>query len=143
MSHQLLSLGIAVGILIPNLVLAEQVIIQQGSTSATAVGNNNYAGSSVHQSATQNQDANPNAYLNEQGQLSIQQGTSSAAAIGNHNTVISNIAQDSIQNQQGNYSDRHNQTAIQNAVDNSAAVGNGNSIINSTGQYNRQTQWSY
>ena len=45
MLHKLLSLGIAAGILIPNVVLAEQVIIQQGSTSATAIGNNNHVGS--------------------------------------------------------------------------------------------------
>ena len=143
MSSKLLSLGIAAGILIPNAVLAEQVIIQQGSSNATAIGNHNYARSSVHQSATQNQSANPNAYLNGQGQVSIQQGDSNAAAIGNNNAVVGNIEQNSVQNQNGNYSDRHNQSAVQDATDNAAAVGNDNRIINNTRQYNLQNQWSY
>ena len=143
MSHKLLSLGIAAGILVPNVVLAEQVIIQQGSTSATAIGNHNYAASSVNQSSVQNQAVNPNTYINEQGQVSIQQGNSNAAAVGNNNTVTSNITQDSVQYQQGNYSDHHNQTAVQNATDNSTAIGDRNRIINTTGQYNLQNQWSY
>jgi hypothetical protein len=136
MSHKILSLGIAFSILIPNVVLAEQVIIQQGSTSATAVGNNNYAASSVHQAATQNQNAN----VNDPNQIAIQQGQSNTAAIGQNNAVISNIEQNSVQNQSG---DPNNQLGIQSATDNAAAIGNNNTIINNTGQYNLQNQWSY
>lgn len=145
MSHKILSIGIATASLffIPHLVRAEQVIIQQGSTSATAVGNNNFAASSVHQSATQNQYANPNAYVNEQGQVTVQQGHSNAAAIGQNNTVVNNIDQNSVQNQYGNYGDPNNQLAVQNATGNSAAIGENNLIINNTGQYNQQNQWSY
>jgi hypothetical protein len=135
MSHKILSLGIAFSILIPNAVLAEQVIIQQGSTSATAVGNNNYAASSVHQAATQNQNTN----VNDPGQLAIQQGESNTAAIGQNNAVISNIDQNSVQNQSGST----DQLGVQSATDNAAAIGNSNTIINSTGQYNLQNQWSY
>ncbi|HEY9771020.1 MAG TPA: hypothetical protein V6C71_21420 [Coleofasciculaceae cyanobacterium] len=143
MSKQLLSLSIVASILIPNIVLAEQVVVQQGSTNATAIGNHNFAASSVEQSATQNQSANPNAYINEQGQTVVQQGQSSAAAVGQDNVVISEIEQNSVQNQSGNYGDPNNQQAIQNATDNAAAIGQQNTIINTTGQYNLQNQWSY
>lgn len=143
MSRKLLSLGIATGILIPNVVLAEQVVIQQGRASATAVGNHNYADSSVHQSSTQNQHVNPNGCVNEQGQISVQQGYSNSAAVGNNNAVISNIKQNSSQDQYGNYRDPYHQSGMQNATDNATAVGNNNRIINNTRQYNRQNQWSY
>ncbi|MGD1918747.1 MAG: hypothetical protein ACFCAD_07565 [Pleurocapsa sp.] len=143
MSRKLLSLGIAAGILIPNIVLAEQVVIQQGSSNATAVGDRNYAGSSIHQSSTQNQHAKPDAYVNEQRQSSIQQGYSNSAAEGNNNEVVSNIEQNSLQDQDGNYRDSHHQSGIQNATDNATAVGNNNRITNHTRQYNRQNQWSY
>lgn len=136
MSHKILSLGIAFSVLVPNVVLAEQVIIQQGSTSATAIGNNNYAASSVDQAATQNQ----NASVNDPNQTAIQLGQSNTAAIGENNAVISNIDQNSVQNQAG---DPNNQLAVQSATDNAAAIGNSNTIINSTGQYNLQNQWSY
>ncbi len=38
MYRQILSLGIAAGILIPNIILAQEVVIQPDSTSATTVG---------------------------------------------------------------------------------------------------------
>ena len=142
MSKQLLSLSILASILIPNVVLAGQ-IVQQGSSSATAIGNNNFAASSVKQSATQNQSANPNAYVNEQGQTIVQKEHSSAAAVGQDNVVISEIEQNSVQNQYGNYGDPSNQHAVQNATNNAAAIGQQNTIINTTGQYNLQNQWSY
>lgn len=50
MSDKLLFLSVVVGIVIPNAVLAE-VVIQQAGSSAAAIGNNNLAASSVHQSA--------------------------------------------------------------------------------------------
>ena len=42
MSHKLLSLGIAVGILIPNVVLAEQAAIEQGNSIVTTIAHNKY-----------------------------------------------------------------------------------------------------
>ena len=143
MSRTLLFLVAVASILIPNTVLAQQVVIQQGSTSATAVGDNNFAAGRVHQSAEQNQHANPNAYVNEQGQVIEQNGQSSAAAVGQGNVVISDIEQNSVQNQHGNYGDPTQQLGVQSATDNAAAVGQNNTIVNTTGQYNLQNQWSY
>ena len=60
MFDKLLSLGITAGIFLPNVVLAEQIIIQQVSVNDPTFGNHNYAGVSVHQSSTQNRHANPN-----------------------------------------------------------------------------------
>ncbi|MGL5078225.1 MAG: hypothetical protein ACRDBG_20700, partial [Waterburya sp.] len=91
---------------------------------------------SVHQAATQNQ----NASVSDPNQTAIQQGQSNTAAIGQNNVVISNIEQNSVQNQAG---DPNNQLAVQSATDNAAAIGSNNTIINSTGQYNLQNQWSY
>ena len=139
MSNKLLFLSVVVGILIPNAVLAE-VVIQQAGSSATAIGNNNFAASSVNQSASQNQFANPNGYVDGSRQVTVQQAQSNAAAIGQNNVVVSDIEQHSVQNQYGSNSQ---QQAIQNAINNAAAIGQNNTIINSTGQYNLQNQWSY
>ncbi|WP_019506023.1 hypothetical protein [Pleurocapsa sp. PCC 7319] len=141
MSKKFLSIGIAAAtiLLIPNVVRANQVVIQHGSSSATAVGNNNFAASGVHQSAVQNQHGNPNG----SGQMVIQGGHSNAAAIGQNNAVINHIDQASVQNQHGNYGTPQNQLAVQQATGNSAAIGENNLIINGTGQYNLQNQWSY
>ena len=143
MYRKLLSLGITAGIFIPNVVLAEQVITQRGSTSATAIGNHNYAGSTVHQSANQNQHANPNTYINQQRQANNQKGYSSSTARGNNNSSVNNIRQNSIQNQYSSYSDSPPQSSTQHAINNATAVGNNNRIVNNTRQYNRQNQWRY
>ena len=139
----LLSLGLVAGILIPNTVLAQQVTVQQGSASATAVGEGNFAASRVHQSAAQNQHGNPNAYVNGQGQVINQQAHGSATAVGQDNVVISDIDQRSVQNQYGNYGDPNSQQAVQNATNNAAAIGRNNTVVNTTRQYNLQNQWSY
>lgn len=143
MYRKLLSLSITAGIFIPNVVLAEQGITQRGSTNATAIGNQNYAGSSVYQSATQNRHVQPDAYVNKQRQITNQQGYSNSAARGNNNTLVSNIRQNSIQNQSANHGDSPPQSGTQNATSNAIAVGNNNKITNNTRQYNRQNQWSY
>ncbi len=143
MSQKLfLSLGIVAGILIPNIALAQQGITQQGSASATAIGDNNFAASQVHQSATQNQYGDPNASVNGQGQVINQQANGSATAIGQNNIVISDIEQNSVQNQYGN-GVPNNQQAVQNATNNATAIGQNNTVINTTGQYNLQNQWNY
>lgn len=101
MSNKILLLGFTTAtlILVPNLVRAQsvQVISQQASASATAVGKNNTAISSVHQSAQQNQFGN--SWGNPQTQIIIQRANANATAIGENNTVISNINQSSVQNQ--------------------------------------------
>ncbi|MEO0927598.1 MAG: hypothetical protein AAFY63_17175 [Cyanobacteria bacterium J06643_13] len=130
---KLLSGSILVASLLSQPLLAEQKIRQQGSTSATATGNNSFAASRVHQSATQNRAGNYNL---QQG--IDQKGQSSAAGNGKDNTVVSDISQDSVQNQA-----RENQRANQAATGNATATGRNNRLINNTGQYNRQNQWSY
>ncbi|MCC0175654.1 hypothetical protein I4641_01495 [Waterburya agarophytonicola K14] len=143
MYHKLLSLGIAAGILIPNIVLAEQKVIQQGSSSATAIGNNNRVSSRVYQSVTQNQNANNNGYINRQEQISLQEGHSNATVVGDNNLINTKINQNSIQIQERNYRNRDNQRSQQNAVIHGEAIGDNNRIMNSTGQYNRQNKWGY
>ncbi|MEM7592414.1 MAG: hypothetical protein AAF383_12975 [Cyanobacteria bacterium P01_A01_bin.83] len=135
MSPKLLSFGIVAGILFPNCVLAQQVIQQSASSSATAIGNGNFAASSVNQSAAQNGSHAP-------GQTIIQNGESNATAIGENNVVISDLEQVSVQNQHG-VGNGQRQLSIQNATNNAAAVGRNNTIINRSGQYNFQNQWSY
>jgi hypothetical protein len=75
-----LSLATVALIILPNLVSAEQVIIQSGSSSASARGNNNFAASRVNQSARQNKlgNGNPN-------QLIIQKGNVNSTAVGANN----------------------------------------------------------
>lgn len=51
MSNKLLFLSVVVAIVIPNAVLAEQIVIQQAGSSATTIDDKNLAASSVHQSA--------------------------------------------------------------------------------------------
>jgi hypothetical protein len=104
MSHKILSFGLTAATLlfVPNLAQAQnlQVISQQGSASATAVGKNNTAISNVHQSAVQNQFGNPYGYGdNPQTQITIQRADGNATAIGENNTVITNTNQSSVQNQ--------------------------------------------
>ena len=145
MSNKILSIGIAAAtlLLIPNVVRANQVIHQNGSTGATAAGNNSFAASSVHQSAAQSQEANPNAYVNELGQVVIQEGHGNATALGENSAAVTNINQQSIQNLQGNYSDPNSQQAAQSATANSTALGTNSLSISNTGQYSLQNQWSY
>lgn len=107
MSNKILLFGFTAAtlILVPNFAQAQnvQVISQQGSASATAVGKNNTAISNVHQSAVQNQFGNPyGSWDNPQTQITIQRANGSATAIGENNTVISNIDQSSVQNQYAN-----------------------------------------
>lgn len=142
MLNKVFLFSLVVGILVPNAVEAEQVIRQQARTSATAVGNNNYAASRIHSSATQNQSGNFEPYRNRQRQITVQNGSSRATAIGNDNNVVSKIEQRSVQNLPG-YGDRTNQSVKQSATSNAVGIGDRNTINNSTGQYNRQNQWSY
>lgn len=51
MSNKLLFLSVIVGIVIPNAVLAEQIVIQQAGSNAMAIANKNLAASSVDRSA--------------------------------------------------------------------------------------------
>ena len=133
MLKKLLWGGIIIGILLPSASLAEQKIIQQASTSATATGKNSFAASRVHQSAEQNRLTERNLQ-----QEIEQQGESAAAAEGTDNIVVSDIYQESSQNQAVS-----NQQGTQTATSNAAATGRNNRIINNTGQYNRQNQWQY
>ncbi|MEL6580246.1 MAG: hypothetical protein AAFQ14_10865 [Cyanobacteria bacterium J06621_12] len=130
---KLLSGGFLAVNLVSQPLLAEQKIRQQGNTSATAAGNNNFAASQVHQSATQNRLHN-----SRRRQVTEQRGESRAAANGQDNTVVSDIDQDSRQNQAG-----RSQRAKQTATGNAAATGRNNRIISNTGQYNLQNQWKY
>lgn len=139
MYHKLLSLSIATGILIPNIVLAEQTVIQRGSTGATAIGNNNRAQSTLNQSTSQSQ--NSSNHLFGTRQTSIQQGESGAVGVGNDNSVTNRIYQNSTQRQDGSYGS--NQNAEQNATSRGEATGDRNRISNTTRQYNRQNRWSY
>ena len=141
MYNKLLSLSIATGILIPNMVLAEQTVIQRGRTSATAIGNNNRAQSTANQSTTQSQ--NSSNYLSGNRQTSIQQGESNSTGIGNDNLITNRVYQNSTQTQTGNYRDRSNQNSEQNATSRGEAAGDRNRVNNTTRQYNRQNRWSY
>lgn len=130
---RLLSAGVLAVCLVSPPLLAEQKTRQQGNTSATATGNNNFAASRVHQSTSQNRLSN-----NRRQQIIRQQGKSQVLADGQDNTVVSDIYQDSRQNQAGN-----GQQATQTATGNAAATGRNNRIISNTGQYNLQNQWQY
>lgn len=129
--------GILATSLIPHPLLAEQKVIQQGSTSATAVGRNNFAASRVHQSANQTRQENSG-----QQQVIEQEGDSSVVGNGQDNTVVNDIIQSSQQNQDRRVNS-HNQQGIQRARGNASATGTNNRIISNTGQYNLQHQWSY
>ena len=133
MSNKLIWGGIIIGVLLPHAALAEQKINQQGSTSATATGRNNFAASQVYQSAAQNRTSDRNLQ-----QAIAQQGQSITAADGTDNTVVADIYQESRQHQAVG-----NQEGNQTATSNAAATGRNNRIINNTGQYNRQNQWQY
>ena len=145
MSNKILSIGIAAAtlLLIPNVVRAQQVTIQVGGTHATAAGDNSFAASSVHQSATQHLYGNPNAYVNELGQVVIQEGHGNAAALGENSAAVTHINQQSVQNLHGNYSDPNSQQAVQSATANSTALGQNSLSISNIGQYSLQNQWSY
>ena len=133
MLKKLLWGGIIIGALLPHPLLAEQKMIQQGSTSATATGRNSFAASRVHQSAEQNRSFERNLQ-----QAIEQQAEGSAAAEGTDNTAVGDIYQKSRQNQAVD-----NQQGTQTATSNAAATGRNNRIINNTRQYNLQNQWSY
>ena len=139
MYKQFISLTIATGILIPNVVLAEQTVIQRGSTSARAVGHNNRVRSSVNQSANQSQDSFNYLYGNQQ--TSIQQGESNGVGVGNDNLVTNRVDQYSTQTQAGR--DFDNQNSEQNAIRRGEATGDRNRINHTNRQHNRQNRWSY
>ena len=109
--------------------LAQNRIIQQSSSRATASGNN-FATSQVQQSATQNGSSNP-----EQSQTIEQYGHSSATANGENNTVIGNIYQQSQQESNSGTDSRRN---IQRATQNSLATGRNNRVFSKIRQYNWQ-----
>ncbi|MEL6929894.1 MAG: hypothetical protein AAFO95_14810 [Cyanobacteria bacterium J06600_6] len=110
---------------------AQNRIIQQSSSRATATGRNSFAASQVRQSASQNSSANP-----QQGLTIEQYGSANATADGNNNVVISNIDQESDQ-QRSRYitGDRQN---VQRATINGRAWGRNNRVFSNTRQYNRQ-----
>jgi len=111
--------------------LAQNRIIQQSSSRATATGNNSVAASKVQQSATQNGSANP------QQQLTIEQyGSSSATADGENNFVITDINQES--HQQGSIYSNSDRLNIQRATINGKTTGNNNRVFSNTRQYNWQ-----
>jgi|GEM_PF-6620867 len=110
--------------------LAQNRIIQQSSSRATATGKNNVAASQVEQYATQNGSAN------SQQRLTIEQyGSSSATANGENNTVVTDIYQESHQQGTSFIGDRQN---IQRATQNSSAAGRNNRVFSHARQYNWQ-----
>ena len=110
--------------------LAQNRIIQQNSSRATAVGENNFAASQVQQRASQDGSGNP------QQQLTIEQyGSSNATADGENNVVITDIYQES--HQQGSYG-TGNRQSIQRAIQNGRAIGRNNRIFSNIRQYNSQ-----
>ena len=119
--------------------LAQNRIIQQSSSSATAVGENNFAASQVRQHATQNSTTQP--------QTIEQYGHSSVTAEGENNTVVGDIYQESIQDRGSKYkysdperyAERNRQTSIQRATINSTIKGGNNRAISNTRQYNLQS----
>jgi hypothetical protein len=129
MSNKILSLGLVTitFLFIPNITRAQNVIIQQGSSSATAVGQGNRAHSSTHQSASQHGGSN---------QVIIQQAESNSTAIGTNNTVINNVNQSSVQNR---YSvSPTGQISIQRGISNGTAIGENNRVIGNVEQINQQ-----
>ena len=98
---------------------AQQIIIQQGSASASATGNNALSVSSVSQQARQ-QTENLGSFF---PLLSIQQGIANSTAIGNETRAFNQIQQQSRQNlvkSEGFNGDT--QLSIQQAVTNSTAI---------------------
>ena len=139
MSNKILACGLTITTMIfmPQIVGAEQVIIQRGSTRATAEGKNNSASSGVHQSSRQNRFGNPNSYFHNQNQTSTQQGQSNSTAVGENNTVTNYINQSSVQDQYDNSNSPH-QSSTQNATSNGTAIGQNNSVTGNIEQTNDQ-----
>ena len=133
MLRQWLYRGVLVGSLLSlsaKPLLAQNRIIQQSSSRATATGENNVAVSQVRQYATQTGST-------AQPQTIRQYGHSGVTADGENNKVIGEIYQESIQNR-GNYSDR--QTSIQRATINNTVKGYSNRAVSNTRQYNFQNR---
>ena len=101
------------GAITPNLVQA-QVIIQSGSSSATAEGKNNWAVGKVRQSARQRNL--------DRIQIIKQHGTVDSSARGQNNTVVGNI------NQSAHQQLHRNQSITQNASGTYRGVGTDNIV---------------
>jgi hypothetical protein len=117
------------GVVTPNLVEA-QVIIQSGSSSANAEGENNWAVGGVEQSAKQSN--NLSNYGNSH-RIIQQSGRVNSSARGRNNTVVGNINQSAQQ-------EKNNQTAIQNASGNYRVTGSNNVVNGKINQISNQGQ---
>ena len=131
MLQKTLSLSLAVVALIAtsNLARAEQTIIQSGSATASAEGENSFAASRVNQSARQNRIRG--------NQTILQQGSVNSSARGQNNAVTGHIRQSAEQNQ---VNPNNSQRATQNASGDYVGVGNNNTIQGSSEQRSIQTQ---